>query len=132
MKVLIVGAGGQGGACASILARQDAVREIRSADLKESAAREVAEQIKSKKIVTDAVNATDSEDVARAAAGVDVVIDMVVPWMVPHVLKGALLAKANYVNTAFDVPYWDEFLAGKTPEELPLSREFKEAGLTAL
>ena len=132
MKVLIVGAGGQGGACASILARQDAVREIRLADLKESAAREVAEQIKSKKIVTDAVNATDSEDVARAAAGVDVVIDMVVPWMVPHVLKGALLAKANYVNTAFDVPYWDEFLAGKTPEELPLSREFKEAGLTAL
>ena len=132
MKVLIVGAGGQGGACASILARQDAVKEIRLADLKESAAREVAEQIKSKKIVTDVVNATDSEDVARVAAGVDVVIDMVMPWMVPHVLKGALLAKANYVNTAFDVPYWDEFLAGKTPEELPLSREFKEAGLTAL
>ncbi|MGI6257300.1 MAG: saccharopine dehydrogenase family protein [Anaerovoracaceae bacterium] len=132
MKVLIVGAGGQGGACASILARQDAVKEIRLADLKESTAREVAEQIKSKKIVTDAVNATDSEDVARAASGVDVVIDMVMPWMVPHVLKGALLAKANYINTAFDVPYWDEFLVGKTPEELPLSKEFKEAGLTAL
>lgn len=132
MKVLIVGAGGQGGACASILARQDEVEEIRLADLKESTARGVAEQIKSKKIVTDAVNATDSEDVARAAAGVDVVIDMVMPWMVPHVLKGALLAKANYINTAFDAPYWDEFLAGKTPEELPLSKELKEAGLTAL
>ena len=29
MKVMIVGAGGQGGACASILARQDAIEEIR-------------------------------------------------------------------------------------------------------
>mgnify|MGYP002582694727 CR=1 FL=1 len=34
MKVLIVGAGGQGGACASILARQEAVEEIRLVDLK--------------------------------------------------------------------------------------------------
>lgn len=132
MKVLIVGAGGQGGACASILARQDEIEEIRLADLEESTAKKVAEKIKSHKIVTYSVNATDCEDVARVAKGVDVVIDMVMPWMVPYVLKGALLAKANYINTAFDTPYWDEFLEGKTPEELTLSREMKEAGLTAL
>lgn len=45
MKVLIVGAGGQGGACASILARQDAVEEIRLVDLKEETAQAVAKQI---------------------------------------------------------------------------------------
>ena len=44
MKVLIVGAGGQGGACASILARQDAVEEIRLVDLKEETAQAVAKR----------------------------------------------------------------------------------------
>ena len=103
MKVLIVGAGGQGGACASILARQDAVKEIRLADLKESAAREVAEQIKSKKIVTDVVNATDSEDVARAAAGVDVMIDIVIMNdIVTAVLdKLAVMRHSNYSSSFF-------------------------------
>lgn len=132
MKVIIVGAGGQGGACASILARQDTVSEIRLVDIRESIAKEVADHIGSPKIKTGEVNATDPEDVAKASEGVDVVIDMVMPWMVPYVMKGALMAGANYVNTAFDAPYWDEFLAGTRIEDLPLCREFKEAGLTAL
>ena len=132
MKVLIVGAGGQGGACASILSRQDCIDEIRLVDLEESIAEEVAVQIGSKKIRTGSVNATNSDDIAKAAEGVDVVIDMVMPWMVTYVMRGALKAKANYINTAFDTPFWDEFITGKAIEELTLYREFKEAGLTAL
>lgn len=132
MKVLIVGAGGQGGACASILARQEAVEEIRLVDLKEETASAVAKEIGSGKVKVGAVNATDPDDVARAAEGVDVVVDMVMPWMVTYVMKGALKAKANYINTAFDDPYWDQFLDGKPIEELTLCKEFKEAGLTAL
>lgn len=132
MKVLIVGAGGQGGACASILAKQECVDEIRLVDLKESIAKEVAEHIGSPKIKTGAVNATDSEDVASAAKGVDVVVDMVLPWMATYVMRGALKANANYINTAFDTPYWDEFLAGTRIEDLPLYKEFHQAGLTAL
>lgn len=132
MKVLIVGAGGQGGACASILARQEEVEEIRLADLKEETAQLVADHIGSTKVKVDHVDALDPNDVARAAEGVDVVIDMVLPWMVPDVMAGALKAKANYINTAFDVPYWDEFLAGKKVEELTLYQAFKDAGLTAL
>lgn len=131
MKVIIIGAGGQGGACASILSRQDCIDEIRLVDLKESIAKEVANHIGSLKIKTGAVNATDPDDVARAAEGVDVVVDMVMPWMVPYVMEGALKAKANYINTAFDVPYWDEFVAGTKIEDLPLCKEFKDAGLTA-
>ena len=41
MKVLIVGAGGQGGSCASILARQDMIDEIRLVDLKEETAKKL-------------------------------------------------------------------------------------------
>ena len=117
MKVLIVGAGGQGGACASILARQEAVEEIRLVDLKEETAKAVADKIGSPKVKTGSVNATDPDDVARAAEGVDVVVDMVMPWMVTYVMKGALKAGANYINTAFDAPYWDEFLEGKSVDE---------------
>lgn len=132
MKVLIVGAGGQGGACASILARQESVEEIRLYDLDPGTAAMVAHQIDNPKVVSGKVNATDPEDVARAAEGVDIVVDMVMPWMVPYVMKGALKAKANYINTAFDTPFWDEFLEGKSTAELTLAKEFKEAGLTAL
>lgn len=57
---------------------------------------------------------------------------MVMPWMATYVMKGALKAGAHYINTAFDDPYWDEFLKGKPIEDLTLCKEFKEAGLTAL
>lgn len=50
------------------------------------------------------------------------------PWMVPYVMEGALKAKANYINTAFDVPFWDKFVEGVAIEDMPLCREFKEAG----
>jgi saccharopine dehydrogenase (NAD+, L-lysine-forming) len=134
MKVLIVGAGGQGGACASILARFDEIEEIRLGDLKSEIAEKVRSQITvgQDKITSITVNATDSEDVANAAAGMDIVVDMVMPWMVPYVMRGALKAGANYINTAFDTPFWEEFREGKKPEQLTLYNEFKEAGLTAL
>jgi len=132
LKVLIIGSGGQGGACASILSKQDCIDEIRLFDLKDSIAKEVADHIDSQKVKTGAVNAINPDDVARAAKGVNVVVDMVMPWMATYVMRGALKAKANYINTAFDDPYWDEFVAGTKIEDLPLCKEFKDAGLTAL
>ena len=132
MKVLIVGAGGQGGACASILSRQAMIDEIRLMDIDEKVAEAVAAKIRSPKVITGKINATNSEEVANAAQGVDVVLDMVMPWMVPFVMAGALKAKANYINTAFDTPYWDELVLGTEIQDLPLCKEFKEAGLTAL
>lgn len=132
MKILIVGAGGQGGACASILARQNAVEEIKLVDLKEETAMAVAKEIGSSRVKTGSVDATNPEDVEKAARGVDVVVDMVMPWMATYVMKGALKAGAHYINTAFDDPYWDEFLKGKPIEDLTLCKDFKEAGLTAL
>ena len=132
MKVLIVGSGGQGAACASILSRQENVSEIRLADMTIAVSQNIADLIGSPKIKAIALDATKWEDVAKAAEGVDVVADMVLPWMAVSVMKGALEAKANYVNTAFDTPFWDELLEGKTPEMLTLSKEFEQAGLTAL
>ena len=132
MKTLIVGAGGQGGACASILARQRSVEEIRLVDLKEETAMAVAKEIGSPRVKTGAVDATNPDDVEKVARGVDVVVDMVMPWMATYVMKGALKARAHYINTAFDDPFWDEFLNGKSIKDLTLCKEFNEAGLTAL
>lgn len=129
MKALIIGAGGQGGPCASILSRDKNVEEIRLYDIDPAAAEKVASKIGSDRMKTGAVNATDSDDVARAAEGVDVILDFVMPWMASHVMRGALKAGASYVNSAFDVPFWDELVDGK---ELTLKREFEDAGLTAL
>lgn len=114
------------------LARQDMIDEIRLVDLKEETAKKIADNIGSSKIKTGAVNATDPDDVTRAAEGVDAVIDMVMPWMVPYVMEGALKAKANYINTAFDDPFWDKFVEGIAIDDMPFAKEFKEAGLTAL
>ncbi|MBR0598903.1 saccharopine dehydrogenase family protein [Sinanaerobacter chloroacetimidivorans] len=129
IKVLIMGAGGQGGPCASILSRFENIEQIRLVDIDEKTAEKAASHIGSTKITTGKVNATDSEDVARAAQGVDIVVDVVMPWMATYVMRGALKAGANYINTAFDTPFWDELLTGK---ELTMDQEFKEAGLTAL
>jgi len=134
MKIAIIGAGGQGAACASILAGFNNVEEIRLADLDPELAIGIKKQIQTgrEKIVSSGVNALKPEDVTKLSSGVDVVIDMVMPWMAPYVMKGALAAKANYVNTAFDAPYWDELIKGTKPEDLTLSKEFAEEGLTAL
>lgn len=132
MKVMILGSGGMGAACASILSRQDEIEEIRLADLEKKTAQAIADQIGSDKITAYAVDALNADSVASVAKGVDVLVDMVMPWMVPYVLKGAIAAKCNYINTAFDAPYWDEFLEGKTPDQLTLSKEIKDAGITAL
>ena len=134
MKVLIVGAGGQGGVCASILAQNEKVKHIKLVDINEEVAEHVRLNIEAgqDKVHIGTVDAMNPEDVARHADGVDVVVDMVMPWMVTSVMKGALSAKANYINTAFDTPFWEEFREGKPPETLTLSKEFREAGLTAL
>lgn len=132
MKILIVGAGGQGGPCASILSKDPEIEEIRISDLDLSAAKKVAEKINSPKVKIYEVNATDVDAVAKVAEGVDVVMDFVMPWMASFVMKAALKANANYVNTAFDTPFWEEIAEGKKLEDLTLHKEFQDAGLTAL
>jgi len=129
MKVLIVGSGGQGAACAAIMSKFAQIDAIKLTDLDENIPKKIAGHIASPKITAGALNAMDPDAVAKAAEGYDVIIDLVLPWMASYVMQGALKAKVNYVNTAFDVPFWDELREGS---ELTLDSEFKKEGLTAL
>lgn len=132
MKILIVGAGGQGGPCVSILSRDVDVEEIRICDLNIEAAKKVADKVGSAKVRIAEANATDVEAIAKIAEGVHVILDFVMPWMATYVMKAALKVGAHYVNSAFDTPFWEEIATGRSLDALTLQKEFREAGLTAL
>ena len=130
-KVLVLGAGAQGGPCASILARDKDISAIVLADINIDLANKVKDKIKSDKITTMKVDAGKVEDIEKAAKGADGIINMVLPRFNPNIMKAALSSGAHYVDAALSV-------LGSTPNQLmqnkPLEfdNEFKEAGLTAV
>jgi len=130
-KILVLGAGAQGGPCASILARDKDVSAIVLADINIDLANKVKDKIKSDKITTMKVDAGKVEDIERAASGVDAIINMALPRFNPNVLKAALSSKAHYVDAALSMfgPTWNQLIQNKP---LEFDNEFKEARLTAV
>ena len=66
-KVLIIGAGGQGGPCASILAKDKGVSQIRLGDIDFELAKKVKAKIGSNKIIPLKLDASKKEEVVKAA-----------------------------------------------------------------
>jgi saccharopine dehydrogenase-like NADP-dependent oxidoreductase len=138
-KVLIVGAGVQGGPCASILSRDENVSEIVLGDIDEELARKARNKIGSDKIQAVKLDAGNVADVAAAAQGADVIINLTLTAFNPFIMEAALKSGAHYVDTSFgepslmDIRARDNILA-QIIEKRPLARdrEFKDAGLTAL
>jgi len=138
-KVLIVGAGAQGGPCASILARDKDISEVVLADLDIDLANKAKAKIKSDKLSTTKVDASDVESIVKAANGIDAIINLTLTEFDFNIMQAALKCGAHYVDTSFgegsaeDIRATDNILAqmmAKRP--LSFDREFKEAGLTAL
>ena len=75
-KVLVVGAGGQGGPCASILARDKDVSEIVLGDIDLELANRVKGKIKSDKITAVKLDAGKVEDIKNAAKEVSVISNL--------------------------------------------------------
>ena len=78
-KIVVVGAGGQGGSCASILARDKDVSEVVLADIDLDLANKVKGRIKSDKITAIKVDAGKVESVESAAKGADAIINLTLP-----------------------------------------------------
>lgn len=129
MKVLVIGAGGQGGPCASVLAKDSDVSEITLGDINYNVVQSVIQKIRCEKVKGIHLNANSYEEVLSAAQNMDVVIDLVIPQFAFNIMRAALKAGAHYVNSAFDTPFWDQLVKG---EPLSLDKAFEEAGLTAL
>jgi len=139
MKVLVVGAGAQGGPCASILSRDEAISEIVLGDIDLDLANRVKAKVGGNKITTVRVDAGSVEDIQKAAEGADVIINLTLTAFNPNIMQAALKAGAHYVDTSFgepslmDICARDNILA-QVIEKRPLlfENEFREAGLTAL
>jgi len=129
MQVLIVGAGAQGGPCASILARDKDVSKIVLGDINLGLADKVKNKINSNKITTVKLDAGKVEDIERAAQGVDVVINLTLVRFNAKIMKAAVNSGAHYVDAAMDYPLWAQLTEN---QPIDLDDEFKKAGLTAL
>jgi saccharopine dehydrogenase-like NADP-dependent oxidoreductase len=129
LKFLVVGAGGQGAPCASILSRDPEVSEVVLADIDLELAEKVSRRIGSNKIATTRVDAGNLEDLVRVAKGVDAVINLTLPRFNLKIMEAALRSGAHYVDTATGPVTWRQ-LVEKKP--LEFDDDFKKAGLTAV
>ncbi|MBW1933762.1 MAG: saccharopine dehydrogenase NADP-binding domain-containing protein [Deltaproteobacteria bacterium] len=122
-KVLVVGAGGQGGPCASILARDNDVAEIVLGDVDIELANKVKNKIKSDKITAVKLDAGKVEEIKNAAKGVDVIINLTLVQFNDNIRQAAVESGAHYVDTAIDYPLITQLSEKGAPE---IDNEFKK------
>lgn len=134
MKVMIMGAGGQGAPCASILSRDSDVSEVKLCDINMDLLEKVEKRINHPKLKVEKTDASETGQIISAAEGMDVIIDLSPPVFFTNVMRAAYEAKAHYVNTA-----WEEYLFENFEEEgikpdakLKMHDQFAERQLTAI
>jgi len=125
----LIGAGAQGGPCASILAGEESVEKILLGDIDLTLAQRVASKINSHKVEAFKLDASDEAQVIAAAEGVDVVINLTHLKFNDVILSASLAAKTHYVDTASNTPFLENWISGKDHK---LQRGFKAIGKTAL
>jgi saccharopine dehydrogenase-like NADP-dependent oxidoreductase len=136
MKCLVIGAGAQGAAAASILARAADQESFVLADCDLARAEAVTAHIAASaggacaaKLTMARLDASDVDAVARLASGADVILNFVHMDFSAGLRQAALKAASHYVDTASDLT-WQHDLAfeGRSNDD----DAFKAAGLTGL
>lgn len=128
-NVLVIGAGAQGGPCASILAGEPGVERVLLGDIDLSLAQRVADRINSTKVEPFKLDASSEAQVIAAAEGTDVVINLTHLKFNEVILSAALKAGTHYVDTASNTPFLEDWISG---EQHILQEGFKKIGKTAL
>ncbi len=124
MKFLILGSGMQGRACAFDLVRNPAVESVVLADSSAENLASAKNWLKSKKVETVVVQATDVKKVVELALGKSVMISCVPYFLNLELAKAAIEAKVHFVD-----------LGGNTDvvlQELKLGPLAAKAGITIL
>jgi saccharopine dehydrogenase-like NADP-dependent oxidoreductase len=134
MRLAIMGSGGQGAPCASILARDTEVTAIKLCDINGDMLDKVSKKIASPKLSTQVVDARDRKEIVGALDGYDAVIDLVTPAFFENILQAALEAGVHYVNTAWEEYLYEDFDTRDVQVDSTLRYfgEFKAKGKTAL
>ncbi|MEM0271524.1 MAG: saccharopine dehydrogenase NADP-binding domain-containing protein [Thermoprotei archaeon] len=131
-RAAIVGCGAQGRVISTFFARDSTFSEIGLFDIKPEVCRAHVDALsnidaKGNKVVeVAALNAGDSDDVARRLNGYDVLINAVIPRFNLDLMKASLKAGLHYVDMAFGPPY------NNLGRQLKLSEGFRRTGLIGL
>ncbi|MES0361076.1 MAG: saccharopine dehydrogenase NADP-binding domain-containing protein, partial [Anaerolineales bacterium] len=128
-KVLIVGAGAQGGPCAAILAGEEGITEIRLGDINFDFAKKVASRINSQKINPLKLDASQKGELIKAAQGVDLIFNFTLIEYNSLIMEAALECQAHYVDTACNTKFLQDWTSGEDPK---YHQEFINIGKTAL
>lgn len=116
MKKIVVGAGAQGGPCASILAGEDSVSEIRLGDKNFDIANKVAERINSKKIIPLNLDASKKDALTKAAEGVDAIMNFTLIEFNDIIMEAAIACPAHYIDTACNTHFLEHWITGNDPK----------------
>jgi saccharopine dehydrogenase-like NADP-dependent oxidoreductase len=137
MKVLIAGSGGQGSSAAGQLAKEKDVEQIICADVDLARAERLASRLKDLRkgvqIGTARVDFNNSEDLAHAAKGVDVVFNACFPSVNVPILKACITVGAHYVDVA-SFPFESTVIPRDQTMNglLDFNDRAKSAGITAI
>jgi saccharopine dehydrogenase (NAD+, L-lysine-forming) len=140
MKILLVGAGGVGGAIPGIAARRSFFDSIVVADYDEAKARRAAERTGDPRFSAIRIDASDEAAVVAALKdnGCDVLVNATDPRFVMPLFRAALAAGANYLDMAMSLsrpnPEQPYALTGVKlgDEQFELSDKWDDAGRLAL
>ena len=136
-RILIIGAGGVANVAAhKCAARKEVFDYICIASRTQSKCEQIKEKIKRNvgrdDIVTEQIDADDPNQVAAMIKkhNVDTVLNVALPYQDLSVMKGCLMAGANYVDTTNYEPPEEAKFCYKW--QWDMQDDFKKAGLTAL
>ena len=127
MRICVLGAGAQGSVIARILAEDPEIDKVLLGDINTQLLQRVAKKIGSSKLLTERVDAGNSDDLAKALKGTDVVVNATTWKYNLPIFHSALKHGAHYIDLAEDWPLRESF-----QKQLETSDKWKKAGLTAV
>ncbi|AKL73618.1 saccharopine dehydrogenase-like oxidoreductase [Actinobacteria bacterium IMCC26256] len=140
MRILVIGAGGVGGAIATAASRRDFFEHMTIADIDKERAREVAIKTQDSRFASAQVDASDSASILALAREInaDVIMNAADPRFVMPIFDAAFEAGANYIDMAMSLSKrHPESPYSKTgvmlgDEQFSRSTAWEERGLLAL
>ena len=131
MRVLQLGVGSVGEVTARTMAGEAEVSAVVLADIDEERLKAVAPRLPVGKAETLQLDVSDREALVKALAGVDLVVNAVIPELNLEVMNACLETGTHYLDMAAAGPR-DVVGTADIDEELALHSEFRAKGLTGL
>jgi saccharopine dehydrogenase (NAD+, L-lysine-forming) len=128
-KVLVIGAGAQGGPCTSILASEESVTEIRLGDIDFDLAKQVADKVEGNKILPIKLDASSRDEIVKAAEGVDIIMNFTLIRFNDTIMQAAVETQTHYLDTACSTEFLQRWISGEAPK---YHQDFIKIGKTAL